>query len=100
MDYFMPTRLHAGEGCIDRHKDELHALGERCLLVVSGQAAKASGALADVQAALEACGIASVTWDGVAENPPVAGCIEAGRAAGIEHPEPERGARTHFIMPS
>ncbi|MCR4870576.1 MAG: flavodoxin family protein [Atopobiaceae bacterium] len=26
-------------------------------------------------------------------------CIEAGRAAGIEHPEPERGARTHFIMP-
>ena len=27
-------------------------------------------------------------------------CIEAGRAAGIEHPEPERGARTHFIMPS
>ncbi len=81
MDYFMPTRLHAGEGCIDRHKDELHALGERCLLVVSGQAAKASGALADVQAALEACGIASVTWDGVAENPPVAGCIDAGRLA-------------------
>ena len=27
-------------------------------------------------------------------------CIEAGRAAGIEHPQPERGARTHFIMPS
>ena len=27
-------------------------------------------------------------------------CIKAGRAAGIEHPQPERGARTHFIMPS
>ena len=27
-------------------------------------------------------------------------CIEAGRAAGIEHPQPERGAATHFIMPS
>lgn len=26
-------------------------------------------------------------------------CIEAGRAAGIEHPAPERGAYTHFIMP-
>ena len=27
-------------------------------------------------------------------------CIEAGRAACIEHPQPERGAATHFIMPS
>ena len=27
-------------------------------------------------------------------------CIEAGRAARIEHPQPERGAATHFIMPS
>jgi len=25
-------------------------------------------------------------------------CIDAGRVAGIEVPEPERGARTHFIM--
>jgi len=77
----MPTRLHTGAGCIDVHKDELRALGERCLLVTSGHAAKASGALADVQDALAACGIASVIWDGVRENPPVAGCIEAGRLA-------------------
>ena len=75
----MPTRLFTGNGCIDQHKDLLKALGSTCLVVTDKIAAKASGALDDVWAALDSCGIKAVHWDGVTENPPVASCIEAGR---------------------
>ncbi len=81
MNYFMPTRLFTGNGCIAQHQDALAALGTTCLVVTDRVAAKASGALDDVKRALGDCGIAFVTWDGVTENPPVASCIEAGRLA-------------------
>ena len=81
MNYFMPTRLFTGEDCIAAHKEALRALGRRCLVVTGGAAATESGALADVQGALAACGVETSVWDGVTENPPVASCIEAGRVA-------------------
>lgn len=81
MNYFMPTHLFTGDGCIEAHRDALRALGERCLIVTGGAAATASGALSDVQNALSECGVEATVWDGVTENPPVASCIEAGRLA-------------------
>lgn len=90
MTYFMPTRLFTGTGCIVRHQDALRALGTSCVLITDKHAAKASGALADVEDALAAVGIDSFVWDGVIENPSVASCIEAGRLAA------ERGAR--FVL--
>lgn len=81
MNYFMPTRLFTGKDCIAVHKDVLQALGKRCLIVTGGAAATASGALADVEDALAACGVEAIVWDGVTENPPVASCIEAGKRA-------------------
>lgn len=87
MDFFMPARLFTGEDCIAQHKNALAQLGSSCVLVVSKLAAQASGALNDVERALQALGITSFVWDGVAENPPVASCIEAGRFAA------QKGAR-------
>ena len=85
MNYFMPTRLFTGTDCIAAHRDALQALGERCLIVTGGAAATASGALADVEGALAACGVEATVWDGVTENPPLASCIEAGRLAAETH---------------
>lgn len=90
MNFFMPTRLYTGDDCVSRHAGELAFLGRRCLVVTGGHAAQASGALADVERALSACGIEAVFWSGVRENPTVASCIEAGRLAS------ERGVR--FIL--
>ena len=81
MNYYMPTRLYTGPDCIAAHGQQLRSLGANCLIVTGKHAAKASGALDDVQAALTANGITSTVWDGVTENPPVSSCIEAGQAA-------------------
>lgn len=81
MEFFMPTRLHVGEGCVFGHREELAALGSSCLIVTERAAAEASGALEDVEHALADQGIASTVWDGVTANPPVASCREAGQLA-------------------
>lgn len=81
MNFYMPARLFTGEGCIAQHADALAALGDSCVIVTSGEAARVSGALADVEQALDAQGVAHFVWDGITENPPVASCIEAGRLA-------------------
>ncbi|MBQ6395439.1 MAG: iron-containing alcohol dehydrogenase, partial [Atopobiaceae bacterium] len=90
MDYFMPTHLFTGDDCIARNAGALKAIGGSCLIATGKHAAKASGAMDDVERALESQGIAYTIWDGVTENPPVASCIEAGRLAA------ERGAE--FIL--
>ena len=81
MNFFMPTRLFTGENCVAGHASDLRALGASCIVITGATSAKASGALDDVCAALETAGIAHIVWDGVPENPPVADCIEAGKAA-------------------
>ncbi len=81
MDYFMPTRLFTGADCLAQHADALSALGVSCVIIIDKVAARASGALDDVERALVDAGVSSFVWDGVTENPPVASCIEVGRLA-------------------
>ena len=81
MNFFMPTRLYCGEGCLEAHADALRELGESCTIVCGVHGAKSSGALDDVERVLTDAGIAYAIWDGVTENPPVARCQEAGRYA-------------------
>ena len=57
MNYFMPARLYTGADCIAQHADALRTLGTACLIVTGKAAAKKSGALADVMAALDSQGI-------------------------------------------
>ncbi len=79
MNYYMPTRLYCGSDCVRQHAKELYALGDCCLVVTEGQAAKASGALDDVSEVLSQGGVRRFVWEGVTPNPPVANCMEAGR---------------------
>lgn len=81
MNFYMPTRLYTGDDCIAQHAAELAALGATCVIVTEEQAARASGALDDVERALASQGVGSIVWSGVTANPPVASCIEAGRLA-------------------
>lgn len=81
MNFYMPTRLFTGAGCIASHRDALKALGSVCLMVTSGQAAKICGALDDVQQILDGSGITGLLWDDITENPPLASCAAAGRFA-------------------
>ena len=81
MNFFMPTRLFCGEGCVEAHADALRELGESCTIICGAHGAKAIGALDEVGRVLVEHGIVCSVWDGVTENPPVAACQEAGRYA-------------------
>ena len=81
MNYFMPTRLYVGPDCLASHGWELPAYGSSCVIVTSGEAARLSGTLDDVEQALTAAGVESCLWDSVTENPPVENCRQAGRFA-------------------
>ena len=90
MNYYMPTRLFTGTDCVYAQRDKLLALGKQCVIVTEPTASKASGALADVERALEDCGITPVLWQDVTQNPPLTSCMEAGRIAAE--------ARSHFVL--
>lgn len=78
LDLYMPFRLITGRGCVAENADRLAGLGRRCLIVTSGSAAKKSGALADVTAALASKGIDWTVYDKVRQNPLLTDCKEAG----------------------
>ena len=81
MEFYMPSRLVTGEGCVQKNASGLAALGRRCLIVTSGSGARRSGALNDVEHALEQQGIAFSLFDGITPNPAVADCEAAGKEA-------------------
>ena len=81
MEFYMPSRLITGEACVQKNASRLAALGRRCLIVSSGSAARRSGALKDVQEALEQQGIAFTHFDGITQNPALSDCRAGGREA-------------------
>ena len=78
---YMPVRLIAGKDCVRESAAVFAAYGKRCLLVTGAHAARESGALADVAAALEAAGVGYAVYDGIRQNPLVSSCVEAGEQA-------------------
>ena len=84
---YMPVRLIAGKDCVRECASTFAAFGKRCLLVTGRNAARESGALADVEAALEAGGVAWTVYNDIRQNPLVSSVVEAGeqaRRAGAE----------------
>ena len=81
MNFYLPTRLNTGSGVVAQAADRLAALGNRCLIVTSGTAARRCGALDDVTAALESRGVGWRVFDAVQPNPSAASCLEGGRIA-------------------
>ena len=66
--FFLPTTIESGANCV-RLAAERWVCGNKALLVTGHGGAAASGALADVQTALEARGVAWTLFDGISANP-------------------------------
>ena len=77
----MPVHMITGRGCVRRNAGVFAEYGRKCLIVTSGSAAKKSGALADVIAALESAGVAHILYDKVEPNPSLTGSKQAGDLA-------------------
>ena len=80
-DMYLPFRLITGEDCIQKNAARFSEYGGRCLIVTGKHSAKASGALQDVQAALESAGVTWILYDEVEPNPSLLGSQKAGRMA-------------------
>lgn len=84
LTFLMPTKIYFGLQCIAKHGDEFGHRGSRALIVTGRSSAAKSGALADVQKALEERDIPWAVFDQVEENPSFS-TVEAGGAAAREH---------------
>lgn len=83
-NFYIPTRMLSGKGCVKQEGKRLLALGKKCLIVTGASSAKKSGAFDDVIAVLNEQCIAYTVYDQICQNPTVASCIEAGRIAANE----------------
>lgn len=83
MDFniYMPVRIICGENCVIENCDILKGLGKKCLIVTGGSSAEKCGALGDVKAALENCGIEYLVFNEIKANPLVSSAIEGGKIA-------------------
>lgn len=83
MNFYMPTKIYCEENCVINHASELSALGTRALIVTGKHSAIASGALADIEAALFQNHIPYDIFDKIEENPSIETVME-GRNFGID----------------
>jgi alcohol dehydrogenase class IV len=81
LKYYMPTRVIAAPGCVKANAALLPRFGKRALVMSGRSSAKRNGALADVQEALASQGIGFELFDAVENNPGIANCRDAARAA-------------------
>lgn len=83
-EYYMPTRLVSGRGCLVERGALLRELGTKALVVTGARSARASGALDDALRALRANGQAHALFDRVASNPSVESVLEGAAFARAE----------------
>ena len=77
----MPVRLITGKDCVLSSGKELKKLGSRCLIVSGRTAARRSGALDDVIAALDENGQEHILFDSIGQNPLLTDCMAASEKA-------------------
>lgn len=82
--FHVPTRVFFGTGCIQENSAELARWGQRALIVTGRSSARTSGALDDMQQALDRQGITWAIFDRIEENPSLA-TVESGSAAARAH---------------
>jgi alcohol dehydrogenase class IV len=81
INYFMSTRIVAGEDCVFGNRALLKELGKKALIVTGRTSAKKNGSFDDMVKALEANGQAYTLFDRVTANPGIACAFDAARAA-------------------
>jgi len=80
-NYFMPTRIISGSGCIGAFAAELMPFGKTAMLVTGAASAKKNGSLDDITAALKKNGQNFFIYDKVKSNPTVPCVYDGGAAA-------------------
>lgn len=78
--YFMPTKIYAGAGAVQKNADAL-LLGTRAMIVTGAHSGKKSGALDDVLAVLEEKNIPVLVYDKIENNPTIESAVLGGQAA-------------------
>jgi len=80
-NFYMPTRIIAGKGCIPAKAELLARYGGRALIMTGRKSAKRCGAGGDIETALASLGVKFQLFDEVDSNPGIATCRAAARAA-------------------
>ncbi len=80
-DVTVTPKIISGENCVLNNKNIFASFGKKCLIVTSKTAAVKSGALSDVENALDELNIQYKIYDEIKENPLVSTCIEGGKQA-------------------
>ncbi len=78
---YMPARCIYGENAVADNSAVFASLGRKALIVTGRKGAESSGALADVEAALEKEGIGYAVFNEIQSNPLVSSCHRAGEKA-------------------
>ena len=81
MNFYMPTRVFTGVGCVAAQAAQIAALGQRAFLVTGPTAAQRSGALADLTEVLQQQGIPWTLHNSILPNPSLESCFAAARQA-------------------
>lgn len=81
MNYYMPTKVVAGENCVFDNRSLFKEIGKKALIVTGRTSAKESGSLDDAVRALEANGQAYTLFDEVTANPAAACAFDAAAVA-------------------
>lgn len=81
MNFYVPTRIFTGKGCVSAHAALFAEYGKKCLIVTGKHAADACGAFDDTASALVRAKVSFCRYDGITPNPTFASCAEAGARA-------------------
>ncbi|MBE6871020.1 MAG: iron-containing alcohol dehydrogenase [Ruminococcaceae bacterium] len=81
MNFFLPTRIISGVGCVSESFAQYGILGKKAIIVTGKTGAKLSGALDDVTAVLDKKAVPYIVFDEIMENPSVAVCHKGGKIA-------------------
>jgi alcohol dehydrogenase class IV len=79
--FFIPTKVIAGKGCIREHASLLAALGAKAMVVTGCHSALVNGSQADITAALQEKRIPYFVYNRIASNPSIAAVREAAAVA-------------------
>ncbi len=74
----IPVNVISGKGCLLNNSAMLKKYGKKCVIVTGGKSARLSGALDDMEKALEKENIEYVLYDKIGPNPRIDHCHEAG----------------------
>lgn len=83
-NYFMPTKIYAGDDCINKNAGVLKAFGKKAMIVTGKHSAKVNGSLDDVIKALKSNGQEYCIFDKVMSNPTIAISYEGAEFAKSE----------------